>query len=186
MRHDRTHSPTSASASPELCFWLIAALSARLSLHGFGDQIDQFAEVAANRSIGDLRVGGKQFDRRGVGNELDRNIPSSSFAERCIHSAFEKGADRNAEHIGDLRKAPGADAIRTLFIFLHLLERDAEPLCKLALRHARGQPMRANGFANSAVRRSWPSFLRVESSGLSERACLFFHRRERTTYGGAF
>jgi hypothetical protein len=163
----------------------IAALSPRFTLHGFGDPIDQFADVAADRWIRDLRIGGEQFDRRGVGNELDRNVASSSLAERCIHSAFEKGSDWDAEHIGDLRKASGADAVRTLFVLLHLLERDAEPFCKVALRHARGQPMRANGFANSAVRRVRPSFLRFKGSGLSDRVCLLFHRRDCTTYGGS-
>jgi len=157
---------------------LTAALSPRFSLRGFGDPIDQFAEIATDRWIRDLGKGGQQFNRSRVGNELDWNITACSFATRCIHSSFEKGADRNPEDIRDLRKAPGADTVHTFFIFLYLLERDADPLCKGPLRHARGQPMRANGFANFAVGRIRPLLLRVEGSGFCERACLFFHRRE--------
>src|ERR1700733_6988893 len=80
-------------------------------LHGFGDPINQLADVATDRSILDLRVGRQQFDDRGVRNELCRY----SACRLCV--VLEERADRNAEDLGDQRNPPRADAVRALFIF---------------------------------------------------------------------
>ena len=87
----------------------------------------------------------------------------------------EESTDRDAEYLGDLGKTPGTDPVRALFVFLHLLERDADLACEVALGHAREQPIRADGFAHLAVSRSWLPLLRAEASGFSDRICLFFH-----------
>ena len=49
---------------------------------------------------------------------------------------------------------PGADAVHALFVFLHLLECDAEQIAELGLRHALGHAPRADALADLDIVRS--------------------------------
>src|SRR4051794_34024868 len=120
MRRERMRSPTNTSTSVELCLRLIAFLSPGLFLRRrVRNPLDQSAELVADRCIRDLRIGAEQSDRCGVGDEPDRDGAFRTLAGRRIHGAFEEGADGNAEYVGDLRKTPGPDAVRSFFILLH-------------------------------------------------------------------
>ena len=94
---------------------------------------------------------GQQFERAAVRKELDRS-GTLAHAGRGVCVDVEQGADRDIEYLGDLRQPSGADPVRALFIFLHLLERDAKLAGEIALRHARDQPMSADGLPEFDVR----------------------------------
>src|ERR1700737_125236 len=94
---------------------------------------------------------GQQFERVAVRNELDRSR-TRAFAGKCGCISIEQDADRDIEYLGDLRKPPGADPVHAFFIFLYLLERDAEPAGEVALRHAPDQSMSADGLSDLDVR----------------------------------
>ena len=46
--------------------------------------------------------------------------------------------DRHLENLGDALQASGADTVCTVFVFLNLLEGDAELFAHVVLRHAAG------------------------------------------------
>ena len=101
--------------------------------------------------MGDNPERGQQFERVAVRNELGRS-GTGSLAGRRVGVGLEQGADRDIEYPGDMGKPPGADPIRAFFIFLYLLERDAEPAGEVALRHAHDQSMSADGLSDLDVR----------------------------------
>src|SRR2546423_7759564 len=103
------------------CFLLfgVASAVARYPL-GFGDLINQLDEAAADRAVRDSRKRGQQTQRALVRNELDRRGARRALV--CGRIGVEEGIDRDAEYRGDLGKAPGADPVDALFVFLNLLE----------------------------------------------------------------
>src|SRR2546421_1134964 len=105
------------------CFLLfgVASAVARFPL-GFGDLIDQLDEAAADRAVRDSRKRGQQTQRALVRNELDRRGARRALVCGRIRIGVEEGADRDTEYRGDLRKAPGADPVDALFVFLNLLK----------------------------------------------------------------
>src|SRR5262249_3389308 len=77
---------------------------------------------------------------------------------RVGRAAVEQGHERDAEGIGDLRQAGGAAAVRALFVFLDLLERQADPRTKLGLREPLLQAADADVLADQDVDRTRVSF----------------------------
>src|SRR5450756_1156642 len=104
------------------------------------NRIDQVDEGVADFAVRDAPERSQQFERIAVRNELDGS-GTRARSRGCVGIGIEQGADWNIEYPGDLGKPPGADPVHALFIFLYLLERDAEPPGEVALRHARDQAM---------------------------------------------
>ena len=121
----------------------------------FCNRIGQIDEGVADFAIPDSSERGQQVERVAVRNELGRS-GTGSLAGGRVGIGLEQGADRDIEYPGDLGKPPGADPVRAFFIFLYLLERDAELTGEVALRHAHDQSMSANGFSDLDVRVSRP------------------------------
>jgi len=116
-------------------------------------RIDQVDERVADFAMRDAPERGQQFERTAIRNELDGSGTRVLF-RGCVGIRIEQGADRNIEYLGDLGKPPGADPVRALFVFLYLLERDAQPASEVALRHARDQAMSPDGLSDLDVRGS--------------------------------
>jgi hypothetical protein len=68
---------------------------------------------------------------------------------------------RHAEHLGDPLQPAGRDAVRALFVFLHLLERHADELAELGLRQSALQAQRAHALPDLSV------------AGISASSCHF-------------
>jgi hypothetical protein len=54
-----------------------------------------------------------------------------------VREAFEEGLHRHLQYLGNLLQAPRANAVRAFFIFLHLLEGQAECFGESGLGHAK-------------------------------------------------
>ena len=92
---------------------------------------------------------GQQLERAAVWQQLDGGRVLAARRDRI---GIKQGADRDIEYLGDLRKPPGPDPVGAVFVFLHLLERDAKPAGEVALRHARDQSTSSNGLPELNVR----------------------------------
>jgi hypothetical protein len=66
---------------------------------------------------------------------------------------LEEKRYRNLQDAGDVLQAPRADPIRAFFLFLHLLERQAECIAKLLLAHFKHEPAHAHTTAHIHVNR---------------------------------
>ena len=75
----------------------------------------------------------------------------------------EEERDRHVERLADAHQPSGADAIDALLVFLHLLERHAEQVAELGLRHALGHAPRADALADLDI-------MRIGAFGLRFRA----------------
>src|SRR6185437_16346260 len=73
-----------------------------------------------------------------------------------------------AEHAGNLREPARADAVRALFVFLDLLESDANTLAELGLREALLQTADSNVLSDQHVNRLWRPFCHDHGSENSE------------------
>ena len=60
----------------------------------------------------------------------------------------EEKRDRHIERLGDPHQPSCADPVHALFVFLDLLERDAEQIAEFGLRHALGHAPRADALAD--------------------------------------
>ena len=84
----------------------------------------------------------------------------TSWAARGLfaRSIFEEERDRDIQNIGDVLKAAGADTVRALFVFLDLLEADADVNRQLLLRQAEQTAPTAQTLAQVKidVGRHWP------------------------------
>jgi hypothetical protein len=65
--------------------------------------------------------------------------------------AFKEERYRDLQDLGDVLKAPRADPICTLFIFLDLLECQAKGIPEFLLAHAEHHPTHAHAAANMLV-----------------------------------
>jgi len=66
---------------------------------------------------------------------------SDSFGlPRQVRRAFEKERHRDLEDIRNVLQAARANAVRSLLIFLHLLEREPKPVAELLLAHSEHHP----------------------------------------------
>ena len=91
-------------------------------------------ERPADHAVADAAVGFEQLDRA-------RGAQPFEGVDACPALAParpEQRRNRHFENLGDALQAPGADAVRAVFVFLNLLEGDVEPLADVVLRHAAG------------------------------------------------
>src|SRR5258708_1291955 len=137
--------------TPVLAGYAWLGLRPRRLRRRFCYRVDQADEGMADFAMPDAPERGQQFERVAVRDELGRS-GTRALARRRVGIGIEQGADRDVEYPGDLRKPPGADPVHALFIFLYLLERDAELAGEVALRHADDQSMSANGLSDLDVR----------------------------------
>jgi hypothetical protein len=63
---------------------------------------------------------------------------------RCF---FEEELGRHLQYLGDMLQATCADAVRALFIFLHLLECQTERIAEFHLGHTKHQAAHADALA---------------------------------------
>src|SRR4051812_24351703 len=105
-----------------------------------GDLLDEIHDAPAQLGIFDLheRLGQRQAvgRRQKLGHVSRRGrVLGAAGAARRVGSAVEQEPDRNLQYIGNLLEPAGADPIGALFVFLHLLEREAESVAELFLAH---------------------------------------------------
>jgi hypothetical protein len=70
-----------------------------------------------------------------------------------IRGSFEEERCRHLKYVRNLLQAAGADAVYALFIFLQLLERDAERIAYMRLGHAEHQAAHADALSDVRVGR---------------------------------
>jgi len=68
-----------------------------------------------------------------------------------IGGAFKEITDGNAQNIRHLKQTAGPDAVDTFFVFLDLLERNAERLAQFLLRHADLEPLQPYPASDIAI-----------------------------------
>src|SRR5712671_3480608 len=114
----------------------------RSGLVGAGDLLDQIDDSAAQLGVLDAHeglgqrqaVGGRQevgdIGRRG---RLGKSVVRLA---RGVRRAVEEERHRYLQDVCDLLKAARADPVRTLLVFLYLLEGEAERVAELLLTHA--------------------------------------------------
>jgi uncharacterized protein YjiS (DUF1127 family) len=128
----------------ELIVWVFPWRRSRRSC----DALDELADVAPDRVVSDAGVGRQKPHRGGVRHQLRRH---RAAVLGCARLLFEEIADRHVEDLGDQRQAPGADPVHALFVFLHLLEGDAELVGQCDLGHAPHQAVSPDGRADLVV-----------------------------------
>ena len=118
------------------------------------DLFDQLDNSVFKIVSWESRVGIEKSDGARQGQVFKRLGAAYGFSVgQALIVRAKKGTDRHAQYVGNSRKAAGADAIGALFVFLHLLERNAQGLAEGALRHATGGPFDSNATANLDVNR---------------------------------
>jgi hypothetical protein len=70
-----------------------------------------------------------------------------------VRRSLEEELDWHLQYFRHSVQAARADPVRTLFIFLHLLERNAEHVAELCLGHAKHQPAHAHSASHVLVNR---------------------------------
>src|SRR3954453_14388420 len=107
-----------------------------------GERFYQVNDPAAHLDVGDLDKGPVELKSFGTAAELDSESHRTILGKAAVGCQFlawrilEKEGDGDAEYGGNRLQAAGTDAIGALFIFLDLLERDAEILAQLFLAHS--------------------------------------------------
>src|SRR5712691_3701552 len=105
----------------------IAALAAWGMTAGFDrNPFDQLDDRTPQLPISEGRIGLQQPERVRVGDERERRLDAlrGDLIERV--APLEECVDGYVEHPCDLRETTGADAVRSLLVFLHLLVCHAE------------------------------------------------------------
>src|SRR5690349_6408340 len=97
----------------------------------------------------------QQPQRVRLGQQIARGLLGRGLSGR--RSAVEQSRDRHTENVGDLGKPAGADPVRALLVFLHLLECYTYPPAELTLRQALLQPTDADVLTDQDVDRQWTS-----------------------------
>jgi hypothetical protein len=98
-------------------------LTAAWSLRGHRHLLGKAQERAADRAVADAAIGFEQLHRA-------RGAQPFEGVGACPALAAirpEQRRDWHLENLGDALQAPGADTVRTVFVFLNLLESDAQP-----------------------------------------------------------
>ena len=113
-----------------------AALERRLFVLDLGQVADEIDDGAAEFCRADFHETGDQCQPVGSSQEFRdmgerRRIRDVRFRARDAGSAFKEKLHRHLKDCRNMLKAACADAVRTLFIFLHLLERYAKRLGKI-------------------------------------------------------
>jgi len=92
----------------------------------------------SHERLGELEpVGrGEEFGHIGGG----RRLSNSRGLPRYVGRAFEEERHRDLQDMRDVLQAARAHTVRSLLVFLDLLERDPEPIAELLLGHSEHQP----------------------------------------------
>src|SRR5262249_3272873 len=120
------------------------AVAARLDR----DALDQFDDRTTQLAVGESRIGLQQTERVRVRDQRERGLDARHRYFFDAVAAFEEGVDRDVENARDLRETTCADAVRSLLIFLHLLERHADALAELGLRQSGGKALDLDALSN--------------------------------------
>jgi hypothetical protein len=76
--------------------------------------------------------------------EVPRVIRRGRLPARLrLRESLEEPLDRHLKDCRDLRESRRADAVYPFLVFLHLLEREHEPVRQVGLRHAELNPSQA-------------------------------------------
>ena len=92
----------------------------------------------------------------GVGPYLERGELCSRRLRLWI--ALKHRRQRDVQGLADIEKAPRADTVLPAFVFLNLLERDAQGLAEVCLAYAERLPAHAHPIADEFVDRIWASW----------------------------
>src|SRR5258708_16072024 len=92
----------------------------------------------------------------GVGPYLERGEVCSRRLRLWV--ALKHRGQRGVQGLADIEKAPRADAVLPAFVFLNLLERDAQGLAEISLAYAERLPALAHPSADKFVDRIWASW----------------------------
>src|SRR5450432_3038473 len=79
----------------------------------------------------------------------------SDWRSRYRRRAVEEERYRNLQDVRDVLEAARADPVRTLFVFLHLLECQAKGIAEFRLAHVEHQSAHAHTSAHILVSRIW-------------------------------
>ena len=127
------------------------------------DLLDEMNDVTAELGLIDPheRCGERKSVRSGeevahVARRRRRTLPD--WRSRWRRRALEEERHRNLQDMRDVLEAARADSICTLFVFLHLLERQAKGMPEFLLAHAEHQPAHAHTSANVLVGGVWQLF----------------------------
>src|SRR4029450_10084395 len=74
---------------------------------------------------------------------------------RCARRILEEERHRDLQDLRDLLQPASADAVRTLLVFLHLLEGQAERFAQFLLAHCKHFPAHAHSAADMSVNGIW-------------------------------
>src|SRR5690606_20518245 len=103
-----------------------------------GERLHQIHNALAHLRIGDLHEGPVELETIGGGQEIGDVTGLAVFCETTCRAggaaagtAFEKEGNRCVENRRDRLQAARPDAVGALFIFLYLLECDAQAFAKL-------------------------------------------------------
>ena len=116
-------------------------------------------QVETDAGLLDARKGAGEA-QRSLG--LQKRAPVGGSIRRLLVPGEGKEiCHRHAEHLGDPLQPARRNAVRALFVFLHLLERHADELAELGLRQAALQAQRAHALPDLGV------------AGISAASCHF-------------
>src|SRR5947209_8446479 len=135
-----------------------SAASALLRRFARGDLLDHVDDAAAKLGVGEARERARQRQSFRGGEEIG-DVSRRVLFEVSIRGgpgagrALEQERYRDLQDVADLLQPAGADAVGTLFVFLHLLERQAQSLAELFLTHLDHETAHAHAAADVFVNR---------------------------------
>src|ERR1043166_630470 len=137
----------------------IAALAARAVAAGFdSDTLDQFDDRTPQFPVGQGGIGLQQPECMRVRDQRERRLDALCGHFLDAVAALKERVDRNVEDARDLGETAGADAVRALLVFLHLLKCDTDALTEFGLRQPGGKALNFDALSNLDI--DWIGFAR--------------------------
>ena len=124
-----------------------------------GQRLDQIDDALAHLGVLDLDKGLVERQAFGAGQKVDDVTGGLAFGKplgRLFGRAgrvFEKEGNGHFQHSRDVLQTAGADAIRSLFVFLDLLKRNTKMLAELFLTHSEHHPTQTDTTSDVYVNR---------------------------------
>src|SRR5450755_3739928 len=170
---DPCHSAAHRRCEPQMCDctsgnlgipgsrYCVPGMTTMLALVGtfaHGDLLDQFDDAAPELGVGDAceRAGQRQAlgGRQKIGNVSRRGAFGEAFGTGgAAGPSLEQKRNRDLKDLGDLLDTAGADPVGTFFVFLNLLECEAQCFAELFLTHAQHDAAHAHATADIFVNR---------------------------------
>jgi hypothetical protein len=121
------------------------------------DTLNQPDDRAPERRVVDPHKGFEQSQAVGAGKKVV-DVCGGGFREAPAvtgwsRSLLEEERNRDVQDMADVLQAACTDAIGPFFVFLHLLEREAQLIGQLFLTHAKYQTAHANAATDMLI--SW-------------------------------